>query len=58
VFVRQVIHDIAFLVDLAALDERSLASVATHGRVQRFTTVQDIQPRRGEVQATHGELTQ
>ena len=48
VLVRQVIHDIAFLVDLAALDERSLAGVASHGRVQRFAAVQDIQPRQGK----------
>jgi hypothetical protein len=51
VFVRQVIRDIAFLVDLAALDERSLASMASHGRVQCLAAVENVQTRRREVQA-------
>ena len=58
VFVRQVIHDIAFLVDLAALDEGSLAGVAPHRRVQGFAPVEDVQTRRREVQAALHQLTQ
>ena len=58
VFVRQVIHDVAFLVDLAALDEGSLAGVASHGRMQRFAAVEDVQPRRREVQSALHQFTQ
>src|SRR6266852_7140810 len=58
VFVRQVIHDTAFLVDLAALDESRLASVAAYGRMQSLPTIQDIQPRCGEVQSALHQFTQ
>ncbi len=57
-FFRQVIHDVAFLVDLAALDEGSLTGVASHGRMERFAAVEDVQPRQGEVQAALHQFTQ
>jgi hypothetical protein len=46
---RQVVYDIAFLVDLTTLEEGGLASVPTDGRVQGFTAIQHIQPRRAEI---------
>ena len=58
VLVWQVIHDVAFLVDLAALDEGRLAGMASHRRMQRLPTIQDIQPRCGEVQTALHQFTQ
>jgi hypothetical protein len=57
-FVRQVIYDVAFLVNLAALDESRLASVPAYGRVQCFSTIQNIQSRYREVQPTLHKFTQ
>ena len=45
-------------VNLAALDESRLASVAVYGRMQSLPTIQDIQPRCGEVQSALHQFTQ
>ena len=52
------IHDMAFLVDRAALDEGSLAGVAPHRRVQGFAPVEDVQTRSRKVQAALHQFIQ
>ena len=48
--VGQMIQHVAALVNLAALDRRRLTRVLFHGRGQRLATVQNVEPRFGEIE--------
>mgnify|MGYP003347582969 CR=1 FL=1 len=55
---RQVIDDVALLVHLAALNERSRARVFAHRRWQRLAAVENVQTRHGKVHAALDQLTE
>jgi hypothetical protein len=57
-FVGQVIDDVALLVNLTTLDEGRLARVLPHGGSERFAAIQNVQPRRREVQSALYQFTQ
>src|ERR1019366_9344045 len=58
VFVRQMIDDVAFLVNLTTLQEGRFARVLAHGGSERYTAIQNVQSWRGEVQSTLYQLAQ
>src|SRR5260370_17649072 len=45
-------------MNLAALDESRFAGVTSHSRVQRFAAIQDVEPRRAEVQSALRQFTE
>ena len=57
-FVGQVIDDVAPFVNLATLDEPRFAGMLAHGCGERFASIEDVKPRRREVQAALHQLTQ
>ncbi|OPZ47036.1 MAG: hypothetical protein BWY92_01850 [Firmicutes bacterium ADurb.BinA052] len=58
VLLRQVIDHVPFLVYLAALDEARLAGVPFHRRSQGLAAVENVQPRRTEIQAALHQFAQ
>ena len=54
----QVIYDVAFLVNLAALDEGCLTRVSADRRLQCLAAIQNIQTRRAEIQAALQQIAQ
>ena len=51
-------HDVAALMQLAALDQRLLASVFTDRLDQRPRSVENVKPRGRKIDATLGQIAQ
>ena len=57
-FVCQMLHHVASLVDLAPLDRRRFAGVLFHGRGQGLAAVQNVESRFGEIESATHQIAQ
>ena len=57
-FIGQMIQHVPTLVDLAALDRCRLTGVLLHRGTQRLASIQNVQPRLGEIEAAIHQVGQ